>query len=137
MGYFDTFIRVAPDCPTKVAVVPAAKGDKKSVAVLEFELLSGKSYFYTQEELQFAVHVRHKAIPETEQASRRRELWAAFFSKPRACLRASPLPKTYGWGIHFNAEGKIAIYPVESQEYQRYAESRDVKQLLAMRSRRP
>jgi hypothetical protein len=49
MNYFETFIQVAPDCPVKAAVVPAAiKGEKKSIAVLEFEMLSRKPYFYTQ-----------------------------------------------------------------------------------------
>jgi Family of unknown function (DUF6157) len=48
MNYFETFIQAAPDCPVKAAVVPAAKGEKKSIAVLEFEMLSRKPYFYTQ-----------------------------------------------------------------------------------------
>ncbi len=136
MNYFDTFIQVAPDCPVKVAVVPVVKGENKSIAVLEYELLSNKPYSYTQEELQFSVHALRKAIPASELKSRRKELWAEFFSKPLACLRASPLPKKYGWGVHFNKEGKIAIYPVESKKYQQYTKSKGVKQLLAMRSQR-
>jgi hypothetical protein len=41
MNYFETFIQVAPDCPVKAAVVLAAiKGEKQSIAVLEFEMLS-------------------------------------------------------------------------------------------------
>jgi len=62
VGVVDTFIQIALDCPAKAAVAPAARGEKKSIAVLEFELLSGKPYFYTQEELQFEVHLRHKGI---------------------------------------------------------------------------
>lgn len=136
MNYFDTFIQVAPDCPVEIAVIPVVKSKNKSIAVLEYELLSDKPYSYTQEELQFCVHVLHKAIPAHELKSRRKELWAGFFSKPHACLRASPLPKKYGWGVHFNKEGKIALYPVESKRYQQYAKSKDIKQLLAMRSQR-
>jgi len=136
MNYFETFIQVAPDCPVMTAVVPTAKGEKKSVAVLEFELLSGKPYFYTQEELQFEVHVRHKNISASELKSRRKELWAEFFSKPHACLRASPLAKRYGWGIYFNAQGKTGIYPVESMEYAQYSTNKGIKQLLAMRRQR-
>lgn len=136
MNYFDTFIQVAPDCPVKVAVVPVVKGENKSIAVLEYELLSNKPYSYTQEELQFSVYALRKAIPASELKSRRKELWAEFFSKPLACLRASPLPKKYGWGVHFNKEGKIAIYPVESKKYQHYTKHKGVKQLLAMRNQR-
>jgi hypothetical protein len=136
MNYFETFTQVAPDCPAKAAVVPAARGEKKSIAVLEFELLSGKPYFYTQEQLQFEVHLRHKGISGSELKSRRNELWAEFFPKPHACLRASSLPMKYGWGAHFDAKGKIGIYAVESKEYQQYAKNKGIKQLIVMRSQR-
>lgn len=136
MNYFDTFIQIAPDCPVQVAVVPAAKGGKSSVAVLEYDLLSKQPYVHTQEELQFLVHASRQGIPENDFTTHRRELWTEFFSKPRACLRASALPKRYGWGIYFNAAGKIAIYPVETEQYRRYAEDRTIRQLFALRSRR-
>jgi len=136
MNYFDTFIQVAPDCPVKVAVMPVLKGKNKSIAVIEYELLSKKPYSYTQEELQFSVYAIRQGIPASELKSRRKELWTAFFSKSLACLRASPLPKKYGWGLHFNKEGKTAIYPVESKAYQQYTKHTGVKQLLAMRSQR-
>jgi hypothetical protein len=38
-------------------------------------------------------------------------------SKGHPHLRVSALPKRYGWGIHNNAEGKIALIAVESPEY--------------------
>jgi len=133
MNYFETFIQIALDCPAKAAVVPAAKGEKKSIAVLEFELLP---YFYTQEELQFEVHLRHNGISASELNSRRNERWAEFFSKLHACLRASSLPKKYGWGAHFDADGKIGIYAVESEEYQQFTKNKGIKQLCAMRSQR-
>ncbi|MGI8567884.1 MAG: DUF6157 family protein [Methylocella sp.] len=63
-------------------------------------------YFYTQEELQFAAHLRHNGISASRLKPRRNELWAEFFSKPHACLRASSLPKNCGLGVHFDAEGK-------------------------------
>jgi hypothetical protein len=100
---------IHPSCtglPGEGRGCPAARGEKKTIAVLEFDLLSGKPYFYTQEELQFEVHLRHKGISASELKSRRNELWAAFFSKPHACLRAPSLPKKYGFGVHFDAQGK-------------------------------
>lgn len=136
MNYFDTFIQIAPDCPVQVAAVPAAKGGRSSVAVLEHDLLSKQPYVHTQEELQFLVHAFRQGIPENDLKTHRSELWTEFFSKPRACLRASALAKRYGWGIHFNSAGKIAIYPVESEQYRRYAENRTIRQLFALRSRR-
>ena len=56
--------------------------------------------------------------------------------KPHACYRASPLAKRYGWGAHFNAAGKLAIYARESKEYREYAKRNDLTQLVAMRNQR-
>jgi hypothetical protein len=138
MNYYETFIQVAPDCPVTRAVVPVARGKKKPVHVIQYELLFKSPYTYTQEELIFEVHVRHKAIPTGEVKARRQEIWQALFAKPHACLRASLLPKQYGWGLHFDSQGKIALYPMESREYQEFVTSKrdGVKLLAAMRSRR-
>lgn len=116
MNYYDTFIQVAPDCPVRSSVVPAAKGDRKTIPVIQYELLAEHPYTYTQEDLQFEVYVRHKSIPTDDLPARRAE----FFQKSQPCLRSSPLAKQYGWGLHFNAEGKIALYPVESEEYRQF-----------------
>lgn len=132
----ETFIHVAPDCPAKVGVVPTAKGDKKSIPVLQYELLAPEPYVYTQDDVLFEVHVRHKGVPAEEQEARREELRAAFFAKSHRCLRASPLAKTYGWGFHFNLDRKVALYPVESAEYQRLTAAKHIKQVVAMRSQR-
>ncbi|MEK4064092.1 DUF6157 family protein [Paenibacillus sp. FSL H3-0321] len=50
---------------------------------------------------------------------------------PRCCQR-------YGWGVHFNAEGKISLYAKESPEYDHFTSHEDagVKLLNAMRSKR-
>ncbi len=135
-NYYETFIQVAPDCPVSAAVVPAQRGANKTVPVLEYELLTSNPYGYTQEEVLFTVYAERLGLSADELASRRGELWAEFFSKSRACLRASSLPKRYGWGVHFDSEGKIALYPMESDEYQRLAGDGALTQLLAMRSKR-
>ena len=136
MNYYNTFIAVAPDTPVKVGTAPVARAGKKSVAVLEYELISAQPYTYTQEEVQFAVHVQRKAIPAAELRVRRVDLWNEFFSKSLACMRASPLPKSYGWGLHFNEEGKVALVAVESPEYERLSSSGAIEQTRALRSRR-
>lgn len=135
-NYYETFIQVAADCPVREAVVPIPQGESKTVAVHEYECLSAKPYFYTQEELFFTVHVRRLGIPAKDLKSRRAKLWAEFFAKPHACLRASALPKKYGWGVHFDHAGKIALVPMQGKDYQRFARDRKLKQLMAMRSQR-
>ena len=136
MNYVNTFIAVAPDTATKVGTVPRGRSDKKSIAQLEYELISGKPYTLTQEEVQFSVHVQRQGIPAIELKAKRAELWSEFFSKPMACMRASPLPKSYGWGLHFDADGKVALVAMESPDYKRLLKNSTIRQLSAMRSKR-
>ncbi len=136
-SYIDTFIQIAPDSKATQAVVPVAKGDKKPQHLIQYELLTAAPYTYNHEELIFAVYVRHKGIDEAIVADQHDELWDELFQKGHPCMRASALTKSYGWGAHYNAEGKIALYAVESPEYQRFlAPDSPTKVLNAMRSKR-
>lgn len=56
-----------------------------------------------------------------------------FFSKGQPCFRTSPLTKTYGFGIHSNSEGKIALYRMETSEYQKFLTDDKIKKIKAMR----
>ncbi|WP_159881902.1 DUF6157 family protein [Paenibacillus puerhi] len=138
MNYYDTFITVSPDSKATVGLVPQEKKNGPSKHGIEYELLAGSPYAYTQEELLFEVHIRHKGIPPEELEARGEQLWNEFFQRSHACLRASMLPKKYGWGIHFDKEGKIALYGVESPEYKKLAENDGggLKILAGMRSSR-
>ncbi len=131
-NYFSTFIEIAEDCPTTIGKIPPVKGDKKSVANLQFEMLYEHPYEFTSDDILFSVFATRKEIPQ-EDLEEQREL---FFSKGQPCFRASPLTKTYGWGIHSNEEGKIAMYGVESEEYQRFVADESVIKKKAMRSKR-
>ncbi|MFF3926350.1 DUF6157 family protein [Paenibacillus lactis] len=137
-NYYDTFITVAPDCPAETGTKPPDKKSGKTKPGIEFELLEHHPYVYTQEDLLFEVHIRHKNIPEAELAERREQIREEFFRKPQACMRASMLPKKYGWGLHFNEKGQIAIVPMESPDYQRFVEGANgkVKLLAAMRNKK-
>lgn len=136
MNYVNTFIAVAPDTTAKAGTVPPGRSDNKSVAQLEHEIISGNPYALTQEDVQFSVHVRRQGISASKLKAKRAKFWSEFFSKPMACMRASPLPKSYGWGLHFDAEGKVALVAMESPEYERLLKNSAIKQLFAMRSKR-
>ena len=137
-NYYDTFITVAADCPVETGTKPPDKKDGKTKPGIEFELITNHPYGYTQKELLYEVHIRHKNIPEAELAERGNQIRDEFNMKPQPCLRASMLPKKYGWGIHFNAKGQIAIVPMESPDYRRFVEGAygNVKLLAAMRNKR-
>jgi hypothetical protein len=61
---------------------------------------------------------------------------AQFFSKGQACFRSSPLTKRYGWGVHSDRNGRIAIYALGSEEYEKHVVDNSLKHVKAMRSKR-
>ena len=130
-NYYNTLIEIAEDSPVQAGTLPPAKGEQKTVAGLQFEMLFEHPYEFTSDEVLYTVFAQRKAVPQTEWAEQRQ----AFFSKGQPCFRASPLTKTYGWGVHSNGEGKIAIYGAESDEYRRLVEDDSVKKVRAMRSK--
>jgi len=135
MSYADTFIRIAPDSTRSEAMVPEARGGKKTVAVLQYELLTEKPDHFTEQELYFRVHCLREGIGGKQAEQDREGIWSRLFAKPQACLRASPLPKTYGWGVRYDAKGRIRLIPVGTPEYEEACAS-ELKQLPAMRSKR-
>lgn len=138
LNYYDTFIAVSSDCPAERGIVPPEKKSGRTKARIEYELIANHPYTYTQEELLYQTHLLHKEISAEEAAAREPELREAFFAKSHACLRASMLPKKYGWGLHFDAQGRIALVARESADYQTFVEGGNgrIKVLPAMRNRR-
>ncbi len=136
MNYVNTFIQVAADTAATKGAAPPERAGRKTIARLEYDLIASHPYSRTQEDVQFAVHVERQGFPVSDLKARHEELWNAFFSKSMACMRVSPLPKTYGWGLHFNDEGKVALVSVDSTEYTRLSASKDIAQARAMRTRR-
>jgi len=131
-NYYNTFIEIAEDCPAKSGEIPPAKGEKKSVANLQFDMLIERPYQYTSDEVLFSVFASREAIPGNQMDVQRQE----FFSKGQPCFRASPLTKRYGWGVHSNEEGKIALYPVNTSPYNNFVKDNSVKKVKAMNSKR-
>jgi len=118
----DTFIEVAEDCPAQAAEAPPLK-ELKSTARLEYEMLSAAPYEYTSDDVIYETKGRSKGLNREE-----------FFSKGQPCFRASALTKRYGWGVHSDEKGQIAIYPVESDDYKKLVNDRALKHVKAISS---
>jgi hypothetical protein len=130
-NYSNTFISVAEDCPAEAATIPPEKPDP-TIARMQYEMIVAHPYRYTSDEVVFAVYAKKNDIDPGKIEPRR----AAFFSKGQACLRSSPLAKRYGWGIHHDAESRVALHPRESEGYRRLSGDPELKQVRAMRSAR-
>ncbi len=131
-NYFNTFIEIAEDCLSAQGEMPPIKGEKQSIANLQFDLLYDHPYEYTSDDILFAVFARRKEIPKRDFDEQRE----AYFSKGQPCFRASPLTKRYGWGIHSDEKGRMAMYGAETPEYQNFIKDDTVKKVKAMRSKR-
>jgi len=130
-NYTDTFIKIADDCPATAGERPPS-GNKKSIAELEYEMLHGHPYKYTSDEVLFRVYAQRNDLTETEQA----EAKALFFSKGQPCFRASPLTKRYGWGVHYDHKGRMALYGCETADYGKFSGDDQLKILKAMKAKR-
>lgn len=131
-NYEDTFIETAEDSPALSGEVPPAKADGKTIAGIQYEMISKNPYKFTSDDVLFKVFAERKELTESELEDARRE----FFSKGQACMRASPLTKRYGWGVHSDKDGKIAIYSYDSPEYRKFVEDEKLKKVKAMKSSR-
>ena len=136
MNYVNTFIEVAADTKATDGTVPKARETKSTVAELEYKLISPRPYTYTQEDVQFRVHAMRTGLPTSMPKSEKARVRAEFFTKPMACMRTSPLAKSYGWGLHFNDKGHVALVSVNSAEYKRLAQEPGVVHTRAMSSKR-
>ncbi len=128
-NYTDTLILVAEDCKVAQGTVPTKAG---TIAALQYELLRDAPYALTSDALLIAVEARRKDIPSDELDA----LADVFHSRGQACLRASPLAKTYGWGFHHDAEGKVALVDMSSPRYAALIEDEETAKTRAMRSSR-
>lgn len=131
-NYFNTLIEPAEDCPVSRAEIPQLKGEAKPVAFLQFEMLIENPYSITSDELLFSIFAQKNHIPASEWEAERKN----FFSKGQACLRCSPLTKKYGWGIHSNEEGKIALIGCDTDTFHILKENPGIKKVKAMKSKK-
>lgn len=131
-NYVNTFISVSEDSTAEAGQTPPRSESGETIAEIEHELLSNHPYAYTSDELLFEVFARRKGLAEAERDAERE----AFLAKDQACLRASPLSKRYGWGTHHDAEGRVALVGVGTQEYAALQGDDSLTQKKAMRSSR-
>ncbi|MDH4744280.1 DUF6157 family protein [Sphingomonas sp. CBMAI 2297] len=121
-NYRDTLITASPDSPVSAGTVPEKPG---TVAAVQHALLA-RPYAMTSDDL---LHAAHRA----RGGDKSRE---DFFARPQACLRASPLVKQFGWGVHHDGEGRIALLGMESAEYRRLLDDPSVAKTPGMRRAR-
>lgn len=131
-NYTDTFIEVAEDTNVSCGTVPPSKGDQKTIAGLQYKLLAENPYTRTSDDLIFDIFALRNGLEKAMYNQAREQ----FFSKGQPCLRTSPLAKRYGFGIHADSEGKVAIYGMETKEYEKLQNDPALTKIKAVRSKK-
>ncbi len=113
VDYVETFIAAAEDCPVEAGMEPPRQLGRPSIAARTYEMIAAQPYRFTSADVLFGVFADRMGIAAGQRAAAR----AAFFARSQACLRASDLGRRYGWGLHADAAGRVALYGRESPEY--------------------
>lgn len=129
-NYYNTLITVAEDSKAKEAYIPEKKEGKVTIANLQYDLLQNSNHNMTSDDLLFEIHAIRKDILDMDKKQERDH----YFSKGQACLRTSPLCKTYGWAIFHDDNGKISLINPNSAKYEELLLNDNIKKIPAMRS---
>lgn len=103
----NTLITVA-STSEKQSVIPYSKSGKKTEAILLYEVLINNPYQFKQYELFEEVYFKIKIKPHLKIET--------------YLLQRSELCSIFGWGIHGDKEGRLALVPCESEHYTRLFE---------------
>lgn len=129
-NYRDTFIEVAKDTKVSCGTKPPFKTDKKTIAEIQYEMLVNNPYKFTSDDILFQVFADRNDLLKAEYKQARQQ----FFAKGQPCFRSSPLTKTYGFGVHSDSEGKVAIFGMETEQYEKFQNDPKIKKVKAMRA---
>jgi len=133
----ESLITVAEDCPARAGVVPSGWRGALTVAQVQHDLLARDPFRFTEDDVLFESWLRRQEFPDgPPDAAHVRTLREVFLAKQRPCLRASPLPMRFGWGLAFDGEGRVALCAVDSPDYRELtAPDSGVRLLKSFRSR--
>ncbi len=128
-NYYNTLIEVSADCPASSGNVPGRAG---TVALMQYRFLSERPYEFTSDNLLVAVAAERQGRGADEWA----EMKAELFSRPQPCLRTSPLVKNFGWGLHHDDKGRVALVDSAGPDYRRLMGDEGTAKTPGMRSKR-
>jgi hypothetical protein len=98
-------IQVAEDCPVSQGTIPATKREVETIAMIQYDELTKYPYQYNEQEFHEQVNLVRRGKKSGE------------VNLGRYDIRRNALSKKYGWGIHINEEGKLALVGCETYKY--------------------
>lgn len=96
-------IQIAEDSPVNNSIIPEMGKGKKTIVFIQYDELLKNPYQYTEDEFHRQVHCVRREKNELQ--------------IDKYDLRRSRLCKEYGWGIHIDGSGRIALVGCETDKY--------------------
>jgi len=75
-NYFNTFIEIAEECPTGSGEIPLVKGDQKTVANLQYDIVGTNPYKYTSDDVFFQVFAERNELVKEEYKEAREKFFS-------------------------------------------------------------
>ncbi len=123
----NTFIQISETCPFRFGLPHKLRLNINSIAHYQYQMLFENPYAFNAEELLFSAYAIHHNIDPV--------LWKfeqyKYVVKEQPNLRSSPLCQTYGWGLHCDEHGGIALCGAETDLYTEFCNNQDLKQYKA------
>ena len=117
----ESLIRVAVNCPVSTGIDPLGRGNKNdAVHIIQYEILKAHPYMLDKDTFYELVYLLR--LPTR---SRKIKSYS---------LARNVLPKRYGWGIHINKVGKLALVDCSGKKYKKLEKSRKVKKIRASKN---
>ena len=102
----ENLILISEDAESRVSIIPP-EGD--TIARIAYEVLISNPYQFTEAEYHHEVHITRRNRPDLNISS--------------YSIKRSPLLQKFGWGVHRDVNGRLALVPAESEEYQNFSNS--------------
>lgn len=118
----NTLIIPSEDCPASESIIPVGKNKKNTIPVDWYENLISNAYKYTEREFRELIYfkIRGDSTNKIDDYDSRRSL----------------LCKKYGWGIHIDGLGRLALCARGSKQFKELTSDPLVTKVRAFNAKR-
>ena len=116
----EVLILIATKCSMKRGTKPVSNREQPTIAMHQYDVLTEMPYQLTYKQLKEEVHRTRRGKEFTDE------------QLETYMMKRSELCKIYGWGVHEDKNGKLALVGCETKEYRRLLRKPGVQRVKAL-----